>query len=432
MQIKDHLILRTIFSDRDEEIITEINDKILNSSITPKRIENYMIQIIELLHKGLKIDTVQFINNIFFDFYIIRENIIPHKTRIYKLLVDIGKYEENSLDEQTHLINTYRNIVSDLFDPYINLLVATIQFIEGTFISMQETNLGLGERNKYEFVKSRLNKTNLLEGYSPIVRNAISHTGTEGIIYENNEIIFRNIKRGTPPKIDIEKWTNETLRIKTLELMDFIHAIDNCIEIIGFDTTEIIKANNSLSTKFLDEIISKEQRFGILDDLDNKIKKIVNFKAFDNKTKLNLLSQIFFSECKKRKIEIKSIRFNDELKLVCIEVPWTQIDTSNDTEIINKSLNLIRYGTIAIILYKFNYNKYLIGEPKEVDKDFIAVEIDGKDLEEYVKEEIGLYDLLNDNKIFINNKKIEVSVDFDKLKELEYLSTERRFPKKKR
>ena len=64
--------------------------------------------------------------------------------------------------------------------------------------------------------------------------------------------------------------------------------------------------------------------------------------------------------------------------------------------------------------------------------DYISVRATGKDLEDYSKEEAGLFDLLNDSKIFVNGQKIDVTVDFDKLDQFEYLNLERRFPCKQR
>jgi hypothetical protein len=48
-------------------------------------------------------------------------------------------------------VNLYRSIVADLIDPYLTLPLACYQFIEGEFISIQDANVGLGERNKAEY-----------------------------------------------------------------------------------------------------------------------------------------------------------------------------------------------------------------------------------------------------------------------------------------
>lgn len=432
MELTDYLNFKTTLTEYDRQTLREIQDKIDKSSVTPDRTKSYIIPILDLIHRGLAIDKIKFLDTVFFDFYIIRTSTEPNIKRIYKQLTEIGSYQKDSLDEQTHLVNLYRNIVSDTFDPYLNLVVATLQFIDGRFTDIQQTNLGLGERNKYEYAYSKLKPTSLFDGYNPIVRNAVSHTGTEGVMYENGQVVFRDIKRGSPPMIKIEKWTNQVLRERILQLMDFVHAIDNCIEIIGFDTSDIVKGNTNLSNKFFDEILTKEHRLEIHTDLESQVNKILTMDSIDYRTRLTILNSIFAVECKKRNAPVYGLAFDNEAKMVRIEVPVTPTDFNSDSEIIDKSLKLMRYGITAVLLYKFYYEKFIITETKVNGMDFISIEASGKDLEDYSKEEIGLYDLLNDSKIFINEQKIDVTVDFDKLEEIDYMSVNRKFPRKKR
>jgi hypothetical protein len=430
MEIKDYLKFKTTLTEKDVETLSLILNKIETASVTPERTIGYIVPLIDLIHRGLAIDKVKFLDKVFFDFYVIRTSTKPHLKRIYQQITAIGDFKEDSLEEQTHLVNLYRNIVSDAFDPYLNLVVATLQFIDGTFANIQQTNLGLGERNKYEYALSKLKPTNLFDGYHPIVRNAISHTGTEGVIYELGQVVFRDIKRGVPPTIKFEVWTNQVLRERILQLMDFVHAIDNCIEIIGFDTSDIIMQEKDLSIKFLDEILTVEHRLEIHAGLDVLVQKILSVDSMDYRTKLAALNSIFAAECKKRGTPVHSLAFDNDKKLVRIEIPFSPTDLSIDNEIIDKTLKLIRYGIVGVLLYKFYYENFIITETNSDGIDFISVEVKSKDLEAYAKEEIGLYDILNDSNIYLTGQKIDVTVDFDKLREIEYSSTDRRFPKK--
>lgn len=431
MEIQDHLKFKSNLTDRDWETVAEIQQKIAKSSVVPDRLDSYIIPLLNLLHSGLSIDPVSFIDKVFFDFYVIRTNTEPHLKRIHKLLTEIGNYHEDTLDEQTHLVNIYRNIISDAFDPYLSLVVANLQFIEGGFTSIQQANLGLGERNKYEYAYSKLKPTTLFDGYNPVVRNAISHTGTDGIIYEQGRVVFRNIKRGTPSIIsEVEVWTNNLLRERILQLMDFVHAIDGCIEIVGFDVSDIIKGNSQLSAKFFDEILTKDYRLEIHTDLEMQVDKILRFESKTYREKIQALAAILSIECKKRNLPFNGIEFNNDKKLVSIEVPIVPVDLNVDNEVIGRALTLIRYGIVAVFLFKFHYERFIIAETKNGEQDRMAVEMAGNDLEGYAKEENGLFDLLNDGSIFINGQKIEVTVDFEKLRDMEYRSLERRFPRK--
>lgn len=129
---------------------------------------------------------------------------------------------------------------------------------------------------------------------------------------------------------------------------------------------------------------------------------------------------------------VSSVGFNDEKKLVGIDIPLSQININEESEITTRSLELIRYGIIAVALYKHYFTDYLIKEIKEEGKDFLAMKIRGKDLEDYGNEKAGLYDLLSDNILFINGEKATVTVDFEELKNQENKSFGRRFPKKKK
>jgi hypothetical protein len=63
----------------------------------------------------------------------------------------IAEIAEGSVEETEHEIALYRLMVSDLFDPYITILVASCEFIAGTFADLDAANFKMGELNKVEF-----------------------------------------------------------------------------------------------------------------------------------------------------------------------------------------------------------------------------------------------------------------------------------------
>ena len=94
-------------------------------------------------------------------------------------------FSEGSKSELIHLVQIYRLVVADVWDPYISLPFACYQFLENSFIDMVSANLGQGERNKAEYIERRLKaldpELRLLSGYDPIARNAVSHSGSHGV-----------------------------------------------------------------------------------------------------------------------------------------------------------------------------------------------------------------------------------------------------------
>ncbi|MGC3948005.1 MAG: hypothetical protein QM762_26435 [Chryseolinea sp.] len=432
MELVGLLKFKTKLTQREIETLAEIQHKINRFNTTPDRMQDYLIAVLNLLHRGLQIDHVRFLEEIFFDFYSLRTNTSPNVQRIYNQLSEITNYQEDSLEEQTHLVNLYRNIVSDAFDPYLSLIVATLQFIEGTFTTMQHANLSQAEFNKHEYAYARMKPTNLFDGYNSNVRNAVSHTGSNGVIYEPGRIVFRNIKRGSPPAVKFEIWSNQVLRENILRLLDFIHAIESCIEIVGFDTSDIVKGSVTLFHQFLDKIATKQHRLQMHGHLESQVEQILRQESENYGTKLKALSSILFDEYKKRNMPLHSLAFDNEGKRVRIDVPATVVDTDNDLEIIQKILKLMRYGAVAAPLCKFYYENFVIIETLSEKMNVMSIEASTKDLDDYGREEIGLYDLLHDSKTFLNGQKIDVIVDFNKLEELDYLGLDRRFPRRKR
>ncbi len=432
MNITDYIRIRKDLSEADKKALIDIQKQIKTTIPSNTIAKEYITEILNLLHDGLKINKNNCISDIFFEFIISTKKLINHKTRIYEELNQLKRFKPNSIEEKIHLVNIYRNIVSDLFDPYISLIVACLQFKEGQFISFIYSNLGQGERNKYEYSIARLKPTNLFNGYNPIVRNAISHTGTDSIKYENNHIIFRSIKRGNPPKISYEKWTTEELQNKILSLLNFIFAIDSAIELFGIDIGNEIKEDKQLFEKFLDEILTKNQKVEIQKNFEFLVEKIKNSVKLNEKQKIEILTNILFIECKKREMPIDSIKFNIKDKIVLLELPEKPIEHSDDSELIGRLTELFRYGIIAEPCYGNFFNRIIVKEISSKNKEVCKVICNSSDYQKYGKEKIGLIDLLYDCEIFILGNKLKIDVDFNKLQELEHESIERIFPRKKR
>ncbi len=93
MEIKNYLKFKTILTDKDVETLSLILNKIKTSSITPDRTIGYIVPLLDLIHRGLAIDKVKFLDKIFFDFYVIRTSTEPHLKRIYQQLTAIGDFK---------------------------------------------------------------------------------------------------------------------------------------------------------------------------------------------------------------------------------------------------------------------------------------------------------------------------------------------------
>lgn len=109
----------------------------------------------------------------------------------------------------------------------------------------------------------RLKGSKLFSGYDPLVRNAISHSGSDGVKYEHEHILFKNIKRGIPPEITWVKWTTEELKENIFSIVNFANGIDCAINIFGIDIANLLFANQELERLFLWEVMDKPHRMSI-------------------------------------------------------------------------------------------------------------------------------------------------------------------------
>lgn len=432
MNSQDYLREKQNLTDNELESIKAIDQRIQSKfhdvAITERRIS----EILDLIHQAYHINKIQFVNEIFFEFYILREKTVVNLKRIYFELSNLKNFESYSISESNHLINIYRNLVSDLFDPYTSLLKASLQFSEGNFISFLDSNLGQGERNKYEFCLARMKPTTIFEGYDPIVRNAISHAGSDSIRITKSEIIFRNIKRGNPPIVTSVKWTNEILQKKIYDLLNFVHSIDSSLEIFGFDITETIKSSKDLNLKFLDQILETKDRLALQSSFDDIIEKIVNKQNFNLQQKLNALTTFYFLESKKRDLAVNRILFNSEKKIVMIEIPKPEYDQSNDEQILSRFLEMLRYGILAEPCYR-NWAKMITVVEVDEDKNEYCKLIGEVDnFRDYNFENAGIVDLANDLNYYFKGTKSEIIVDFTKIQKLENNNLGRLFPRKRR
>jgi hypothetical protein len=430
MKIENYLKYKNL-ETQSEEILAFANAIALKFSDRNLK-ENYISEILDLFHSAITINQIDFIRDIFFEFYLNREKTNQNKSRIYYELASLSEYIPNSKEEANHLVNIYRNLISDLFDPYISIIVASHQFKEGNFTTFLNSNLGQGERNKYEYCLARMSNTSLFDGYNPLVRNAISHTGTDSIRYSETEIIFKNIKRGQSPIVTTEKWTHEELKQKITDLLNFINSIDFTIEIFGYDISDIIKTTESLNFKFLDEILDFEQRLELQDKFDQTIKKISASEKLNLEERLDALTTSFFLECRKRALEVTNNRFNTKQKAVLVEIPLAEYDDSKNEELVSRFLRMLRIGIVAEPCYRNWGKKIMIVESNENKEEYCKILGDFTQFREYNFEKAGIVDLANDLEFYYKKNKVEIIVDFNKVQEWDDNNLGRIFPRKKR
>lgn len=443
MNIKDLLLLnpesllliRENLDDLKPEEQQSLLEKVYSPGDLQQRVANVHFVLV-LMHDAYQKNKKVFLEDIFFPWVEIQNKTKKNKSRIFNELSRLDEFTQDSLDDVIHIANIYRNIVSDLLDPYLTLIVSCYQLIEGSFTDINNANLGQAERNKYEFIISRIkpknNELHLLYGYNPLVRNAISHLGSHGLLYKNGVITFRNIQRGSTLKVQAVRWSTREFNQHNLSLLECILSIDIAIEIFGLDISDLVAQDSETMFKFILHVLSGDQRSEIRLHQYEIFNKLRNSNQISEEEKLNVLSKLLFYNCGIRDMEIKQISFNNSQKAIILGIPVDYIDVNNDEQLISRCAEIPRYAILARSIFSNMYDTFLVEENDEVSKDTrISAIFQGQLLDEYIDEKAGLVDLLHNSAFFLAGNRIGIGVNFDNLEQLELESIQDPFPRKR-
>jgi hypothetical protein len=392
--------------------------------------------LLPLLHEARDKGGKTFWIELFLPWISIQSSVRAHHDRILSEFARIGEFKHDSQKFLIHLVNVYRSIVSDLLDPYMSLLVGCFQFIEGEFTSIKRANVGLGERNKVEYLESRIRKVDpenrLLSGYEPIVRNAITHTGSDGVVYRADGVLFRNIKRGTSPAVEAVEWSQDTLVNKIVRLYECIISIDAAVNVFGVDCSELMLKDEDVKSAFVQSALTPERRAELRAPFEDSMQRIRDGKNLSDNERFELLSQVLLYNCAKKKLPVHGIRVSTEKRTVMVELPDPPKDLSDDAVLRDAVMECGHYAILTRAVFGPDFEYFVVRTVPESGQPRLTITLAGKLLEQYIEERAGLYDLLQEADVRLDGNKIALSVDFDKVAEVEKKSLDRSFPRKAR
>jgi len=270
--------------------------------------------LLPLLHEARERADKTFWINLFLPWITIQQSVRAHHNRILDEFARIGEFGADSQGLLIHLVNIYRSIVADLIDPYITLVVACFQFIGGEFTDIKNANVGAAKRSEAEYLASRIVKIDperrLLSGYEPIVRNAVTHSGSAGIVYRSNSVLFRNIKRGTPTSVEAIEWSRDTLVNKIVRLYECITSIDAAVNVFGVDCGESLLKDEDAKSEFIQRALTAERRAELRLPFEEPMKRIREDKDPPPEKQIERLSQILLYNYEKKKMPVLGIGVN--------------------------------------------------------------------------------------------------------------------------
>lgn len=389
-----------------------------------------------LMHEARLIDQPRFLNEVFLPWCGLKRRTADHRRRIGDELARLAEFPEGSREEAMHVANLYRNIVSDLFDPYLTLAVACFQFLEAKFTDIQAADLGNGERTKYEYLLSRVKKIygggkTFLSGYDPRVRNAISHSGTNGVTYREGEVVFKEISRGAEVSVSTVEWSFDELCTRTLELLECVQSLDICAEIFGLDCTDTLQDSYESFRLACLHALTAEQRAGIRAFHEERLERLRTAEDVSWGDRFKYLTATLFANCGERGMAALTVKVSVEQKLLGVVVPAAPFDAAKDDELAAKAHPLLRYAVLARAVYGTMFDKFLVetaDEPAGTPR--LAVLTTGAELDAYADERAGLLDLVNDSAWFLAGKRFGFEVNFQSVAAAEAASPNEPFPRK--
>ncbi len=411
------LFERKDLEDISDEDINRLIEKVYMPGLLDYRVNN-VTAILCLMYDARRLNSDQYLNKVFLPWIYLKSKTSIYKQRILKEISRHKEFEENTEEDILHAVNLYRNIISELFDPLLTLLYASYKFIDGDILDLFEADLHTGERQKYEYVNARLKCDTLFSGYNSEVRNAISHTGGNGILIIGDRIEFRAIKRGNPPKVKIVEWSNDELFLHIIELLEFVSSMDICSDIFGIDSLDIISSKFNTLSQMIYYAMSEDQHTETMRRTDIHLEKIRSDETISFKDKLEMLSIILIDECQKREMVLPVCKYDKESESLIIKIIGKRVFPTEDQKFLSATADLTRYLILSRTIFGELISTYVV-EEKYPNESVIVAKIIGNILDKYISKQAGLVDLLNDGEFFENGKLIGIAVDFEALKAIE-------------
>lgn len=426
------LMARGDLADLDDELKAELHDR-LRRTFFPVDWASRLQSILLLLHEAHSVDPARFVAQVFLPWVRLRRTLQANWLRVRREMARIGEIAEGSTEETEHQIALYRLIVSDLFDPYITILVASCELIAGTFTDLDAANFKMGELNKVEFVEAHLHRrgdtVQLFRGYDSRVRNAISHAGSHGYVIEGRTILFRNINRGPQPRVSPVRWSVDELGWNGVLVAELVSCLDAATELFGLDCVRPDIENFSLVLEVVDAAFTRAQRTELRAKLKENMTRIWVDQALNDKRRGEVLSEILAEQFQLRDMALRCIDLSMGSGTVLIAIPPKGV-VDDEQSLRGRLLEMTRYLIVARSAFGPCGERIIVVETDEkVEQPRLMATIPGPLLDAYAEEKAGLIDLLREGQFNLGSDRLEVVIEDKMLAEFEDQSLGRRFPR---
>lgn len=431
------LFMRTAPEKVESEVQDQLHAIIFRHAVDPKQRMENIEYLLLLMHRAMSPDPKAYLMQVFLPWVALRSRIATSRERLGLEFVRMAEFDDDPQKGTLHAaVSIYRPMVADILDPYLTLLVATYQVIDGSFTSIEASNLGSGERSKAEMVESRIRKAGgpdrLLAGYDPLVRNALSHIGSEGVRVETDSIVFRNIKRTSPPVVETRRWSHDELYTRTMSMMEFISSIDAVVEVFGVDCSELLAEDATLRGGMMEYALTPERRAMMRAKSQATLEEIRTDPDRTLQLKVQALERFFRDQLGVNHMEPAELSFQDDPRvLACTVSTLPPIEATDDIQLRGRAMVLIRFLIEARRTFGGLFDK-IIAVERNNDRVLRSVFLPVASLDDYIAEEAGLVDLVQEAEITQDGAVLGIVLDEKQIRAAEDASLGPLYPRRGR
>jgi hypothetical protein len=253
------------------------------------------------------------------------------------------------------------------------------------------------------------------------------------VTYLPDRVVFKSIRRGNPVVVETVIWTIDELHARVLQLLECLQSIEAAVEIFGLDVGTEIPKDFATYSQFIWNAFSTEQRARLRDHHDAALRVVRQCETLNLEQRAAALMRVLSHNLQLRGMTMRNVRLRDDRKAVGIDVPVAAITTSDDDQVIRRVCELTRYAIIARSVFGDMFESVLVVETDDTGAPCqLTGELTGRDLDEYADEKVGLIDLINDAKWWLNGQRLGIQVDFAALTQAENSQAAAPLPRKPR
>ena len=219
----------------------------------------------------------------------------------------------------------------------------------------------------------------------------------------------------------------------TLTMYECIISIDAAENVFGIDCLEYIMSDVDIRLQFMYFHTDLQKRQALSANYDLALERLRKDNALTLSQKTDSLSKFLFYNCGLRDMPIKSVGVSESELILIMFVPVSSSDLTKDNEVMGSALRMFRYSILAASIYDSLFTKYRVTAIDENGTpNGLICTTDFELLNKYNMEQAGLVDLLNGSSLHLQDQRITIKVDFEKLTELEQSSLDDSFPRLER